>query len=431
MCRGPQPENIMKAQELLAGIRSAWLQRVSNSLARGMDAREAFGHQLQEFFDSLEQAMSSGNPAWLDHILLEWTSSPTLTELQHKKNNVAELLNKIIAITNDVAIENLPEEQALDLLTTVTPIYTYALEKIARLETEARVQYVSAELTKVQHKLERLDQSKSNFISVAAHELRTPLTLVEGYASMLRDIVAQSGDPQGDVFLKGINGGILRLRQIIDDMIDVSRIDNDLLSLNLQPLTLGRLLQLLKAMLEPVVQERRLSLDLCDFSGSDEWIYADPERLHQAFRNLLENAIKYTPDHGRIAVDGRTLPGFIEVTVADTGIGISQENQALIFRKYSQAGPSLHSSGKTKFKGGGPGLGLPITRGIIEAHGGTIWVELAGCDEVNCPGSIFHVLIPIRTEPSDPTVEKLFGKLEKAQPQTDAQKNPPADPTSA
>ena len=122
----------MKAQELLAGIRSAWLQRVSNSLARGMDAREAFGHQLQEFFDSLEQAMSSGNPAWLDHILLEWTSSPTLTELQHKKNNVAELLNKIIAITNDVAIENLPEEQALDLLTTVTPIYTYALEKIAR-----------------------------------------------------------------------------------------------------------------------------------------------------------------------------------------------------------------------------------------------------------------------------------------------------------
>jgi signal transduction histidine kinase len=421
----------MKAQALLVQIRSALLHRVSNSLARGTDARQAFGHQLVQFFDALEQAMISGNPAWLDSILLEWTSSPTLTDLQHKKNNVAELLNKIIAITNDVAIENLPEEDALDLLTTVTPIYTYGLEKIARVETEAHVAYVSAELTQVQRKLERLDQSKSNFISVASHELRTPLTLIEGYASMLRDIVAKDDDPQADMLLKGINIGIQRLRQIIDDLIDVSKIDNDLLSLNMQPLTLGRLIGLLKLTLEPVVQERHLTLTLCDFSGSELWIYADSERLHQAFRNVLENAVKYTPDYGSIVIDGRTLPGFIEVTVADSGIGISAENQTLIFRKYSQAEPSLHSSGKTKFKGGGPGLGLPITRGIIEAHGGTIWVESSGCDEIKCPGSTFHVLIPIRTEPSDPKIEKLFGKLEKVRPQSDAQENPPTDPTSA
>jgi signal transduction histidine kinase len=146
---------------------------------------------------------------------------------------------------------------------------------------------------------------------------------------------------------------------------------------------------------------------------------------------LLENAIKYTPNHGRIFIDGRTLPGFIEVTVSDTGIGISLENQALIFNKYSQDEPSLHSSGKTKFKGGGPGLGLPITRGIIEAHGGTIWVESPGLDEVKCPGSIFHVLIPIRTEPQDPRVEKLFGSLQKEQSLPDAQANPPANPTAA
>src|SRR5512141_1254746 len=245
----------MKAQELLARIRSIWLLRVSNSLARGTDAREAFGHELQQFFDALERAMSSGNPAWLDPVLLEWTSSPTLTDLQHKKNNVAELLNKFIAITGDVAIEKLPEEDALDLLTTVTPIYTYALEKIALVETEARVDYVSAELTKVQRKLERLDQSKSDFISVAAHELKTPLTLIEGYASMLRDIVAQHGDPMADTLLAGVNNGILRLRQLIDDLIDVSKIDNDLLSLNLQPLCLSQLFGLLRSALEPIVKE--------------------------------------------------------------------------------------------------------------------------------------------------------------------------------
>ncbi len=421
----------MKAQQLLAQIRPVLTQRIANTIARGTDAREAFNIQLQQFFDALEQAMASGNPAWLDPIILEWTSSPTLTDLQHKRNNVTELLNKIMSITNDVAAENLPQEQALDLVTTVTPIYTYGLEKIARLEMEARVQFVSAELTNAQRKLERLDQSKSNFISIAAHELKTPLTLIEGYASMLRDIVGRESDERAGTLLTGINVGIHRLQQIVDDLIDVSKIDNDLLSLSMQPLCIGKLLALLQQSLQPIVNERCIKLEVRAFPGCDTWIYGDEERLHQSFRNLLENAIKYTPDNGSITVDGRTLPGFIEVTVADTGIGISVENQTLIFRKYSQHQPALHSSGRTKFKGGGPGLGLPITRGIIEAHGGTIWVESPGCDEVRCPGATFHVLIPIRTEPLDPKIEKLFGRVQKEHIESDAQENPAADTTPA
>ncbi len=413
----------MNAHDLLSQIRSAWLQRVSMSLARGTDAREAFTSQLDHFFDSLEQALSSGNPAWLDSTLLEWTSSPTLTDLQQKKNNVAELINKIISITNDVALEVLAEQDALALLTTIMPIFTYALEKIARLETEARVTYISNELVQVQQKLERLDRSKSNFISVAAHELKTPLTLIEGYASMIRDMVAQTNNSKIDPLLAGINVGIQRLREIVNDMIDVSVIDNDLLSLNLQPLWLKHLFDLLINDLGGAVQERQQTLVIKGFPGSEMWIYADSERLYQCFHNVLINAIKYTPDKGRITLDGRTLPGFIEITISDTGIGISPENQTLIFRKFSQAGPSLHSSGKTKFKGGGPGLGLPITRGIIEAHGGTIWVESPGYDELNCPGSTFHILIPARTEPNDPKLEKLFGKLEKAQPEPDVKEN--------
>ena len=113
-------------------------------------------------------------------------------------------------------------------------------------------------------------------------------------------------------------------------------------------------------------------------------------------------------------VSGRKLPGFIEVTVSDTGIGISLENQAVIFDKFSQLGSvGLHSSGKTKFKGGGPGLGLPIARGILEAHGGSIWVESAGYDEEKCPGSTFHILVPARTESTDLKMAKLFDTLEK------------------
>ncbi|MFT3894819.1 MAG: ATP-binding protein [Anaerolineales bacterium] len=108
------------------------------------------------------------------------------------------------------------------------------------------------------------------------------------------------------------------------------------------------------------------------------------------------------------------MPGFIEVTVADTGIGISPDNQVSIFEKFGQLGRvELHSSGKTKFKGGGPGLGLPIAKGIIEAHGGTIWVESPGYDEKTFPGSTFHILIPSRTESPDPKMTMIFDALGK------------------
>jgi len=151
-----------------------------------------------------------------------------------------------------------------------------------------------------------------------------------------------------------------------------------------------------------------------EFEGSREWIYIDAGRVMQAVRNIINNAIKYTPDGGTITVDGRMLSGFIEVTIADTGIGISAEDQPAIFEKFDQLGRvDLHSSGKTKFKGGGPGLGLPIARGILEAHGGSIWVESEGHDEIRNPGSTFHILIPARTESPDPKMTKLFDTLGK------------------
>jgi len=422
----------MKTQELLSQIRPIWLQRVSQSLTRGAGAQDALLSELNRFYDGLEQAVMTGNPAWLDPAIYEWTGSPTLSDLQQSQQNVSGTLNNIIAITNDIAVENLPEQDALDLLSTITPIYTYGLEKVARLEMEARVAYITNELIEVRQTLEKLDRSKSNFISVAAHELKTPLTLIEGYAAMMRDLVTQHGNDQIDMLLSGVNTGINRLREIIDEMIDVSLIDNDLLSLNLQPLLIGQLLTLLRRELESITQERQQTLEISRFSGSETWIYADSERLYQALKNVLSNAIKFTPDQGRITVDGRILPGFIEIIIADTGIGISIEHQAQIFEKFGQTGRvNLHSSSKTKFKGGGPGLGLPITRGIIEAHGGTIWVESSGYDEEKCPGSTFHILLPIRTERTDPKVAKLFSKLEKQQSESDVKENPATDTTTA
>jgi signal transduction histidine kinase len=402
-------------QEFLSQIRHAWIQRIAHALARGSEVREPFRAELEQFFEALKQAAASGNAAWLDPVLQRWADSATQTELQGGENNLSFIINQMIAITQQVARDSLPPEDALDFIISVLPYLTYSLEKAARLEMEKRITYISDQLLETQQKLERLDRSKSDFIAVAAHELKTPLTLIEGYVSMMRDQVLNaelSSPPHGnlELYIQGVNNGIRRLRDILEDMIDVSLIDNNLLSLNLQPVLLNHLFGLLKSEFAEAVHARRQRLDVNPFPGSEQILYADPERLYQAFCNIVSNAIKYTPDGGRIRVDGRMLPGFVEVIISDTGIGISPENQQLVFEKFTQLGQtSLHSSGKIKFKGGGPGLGLSIARGIIESHGGAIWVESEGYDEVKCPGSTFHILLPIRSGPDDPKLVKLFG----------------------
>jgi signal transduction histidine kinase len=194
------------------------------------------------------------------------------------------------------------------------------------------------------------------------------------------------------------------------------------------------LINLLKNELKKPLAERKQTLIIEDFEGDDMMIYGDSERLYQALNNVTSNAIKYTPDNGTITLNGRLLPGFVEITVTDTGIGISPENQAVIFEKFNQLGRvDLHSSGRTKFKGGGPGLGLPITRGIIEAHGGAIWVESAGYDEVKLPGSTFHILLPTRSEPTDPRIARLFNTTDNKtkESETSAKENSPTNNPSS
>ena len=401
-------------QKALEKIRPAWITRVGQELARGMEVRAGFVEQLERFFELLEQSVTTGDPAWMDPILLDWAKSSTETDLEEGLYHVSFLINRMIALTIQVSRESLTKQQTLDLLAAVIPIYTYGLEVVARYEMETRVAHISSEMEKVQKRMERVDKSKSAFISVAAHELKTPITLIEGYASMMDDLMRDKKATNLEGLLAGMNTGINRLRSIVDDMIDVSLIDNQLLTLNFQPIQIAHTISAIELEVASVLANRKLTLDMLEFDGSKQWIYADATRLMQAIQNVISNAIKYTPDGGKITVDGRKLPGFIEVIVADTGIGISAENQAMIFEKFGQLGRvELHSSGKTKFKGGGPGLGLPIARGILEAHGGSIWVESEGFDELRCPGSTFHILVPARVDTPDVEMKKLFDTLER------------------
>jgi signal transduction histidine kinase len=129
-------------------------------------------------------------------------------------------------------------------------------------------------------------------------------------------------------------------------------------------------------------------------------VMGDGRRLHQALWNVLSNAMKYTPDGGRITVSGRQVEDAIHLKVQDTGIGIDPEERERIFERfYVLENTLLHRSSKTAFKGGGLGLGLTVARGIIEAHGGKIWAESPGRDEQRLPGTTFHILLPLPTPP--------------------------------
>jgi len=256
--------------------------------------------------------------------------------------------------------------------------------------------------------LERLDRAKSDFISIASHEFRTPITVLHGYLQMLLDDPGIQGNLQYLSLLKGIETGAYRLNEIVESLLDVAKIDNRELRLYPEPISLASLIELACSGLKNAFAERKQSLHLEPSLRGLPAIEADAEALRKVFNHLLTNAIKYTPDGGKITISGRALTpgevkmtdGGVEIVISDTGIGIDPQVNELIFRKFFQTGEvSLHSTGKTKFKGGGPGLGLAIALGIVEAHGGQVWVESPGYDEVRCPGSQFHITLPLRQQP--------------------------------
>lgn len=274
-------------------------------------------------------------------------------------------------------------------------------------EMSGRLQERTTELEKTYHTLEQMDRTKISFIEVSAHELRTPLTLVKGYSQMLASKFKD--DPELMALTDGILDGSDRMTEIVGSMLDVSRIDSNTLKMLPEETNLGVVIARVYKVFKEGLQERNLSLNVQGIDGLPP-VQADPDLLYKVFYHLLMNAIKYTPDGGRIAVNGHIVEEQnkreVEIVISDTGIGIDKEHHELIFEKFYQTGEvHLHSSGKTKYKGGGPGLGLAIARGIINAHAGRIWVESPGYDEKTLPGSKFFVRLPLegkkdeRTEP--------------------------------
>jgi len=258
----------------------------------------------------------------------------------------------------------------------------------------------NAELRQAYHKLERLDKAKADFIGVVGHELRTPLTVISGYVDMLKNHAKVREDESLRMLSEGTLTGMRRLQSIIDNILDVSKLDSAVLEVRKVPASIVVLIKDIEAGFKAALEERRLQFRTHGLSDLP-FIMADGDLLYRAFYQLIMNAIKYTPDGGQITVSGREVQDdggqkAIEIVIADTGIGIDEEFHELIFEKFYQTGQvMLHSSGATKFKGGGPGLGLAIARGAVAVHGGKVWVESPGYDEEDLPGSRFYVQLPL------------------------------------
>lgn len=284
----------------------------------------------------------------------------------------------------------------------------YSQELVARLEEKV------LELQRANAELRHTDELKSKFISMAAHELKTPLTVIQGYLTMLLDSQGHLYSEMDEVFqstIKGVATGLDRLNIIVEEMLDITRIEGGALELYRESLVVRDAVRSAVRRLELAATKRNLTITLEPMEGLP-YVQADAGRLQQVFLNLLSNAIKYTPDGGTIKILAQVMRGleiarqnrptgvsneFVDIVFEDTGIGIDPEEQERIFgRLYEVRNVELHSTSKTRFMGGGLGLGLAIARGIVEAHGGFLWVESDGYDEERCPGSRFHVLLPVK-----------------------------------
>ncbi|HSJ87179.1 MAG TPA: ATP-binding protein [Anaerolineales bacterium] len=260
------------------------------------------------------------------------------------------------------------------------------------------LQQRTLELEKANQVLEQMDAAKMRFIQVAAHELRTPLTLVQGYSQMIQ--VKSKENNEYTKYTSGILDGTSRMVEIIDNMLDVTRIDSNLLEIIPTDVDLKQVIEKVRTTFESALTERKLTFAT---QGLDSVpvIVGDKDLLYKLFYHVIVNAIKYTPDGGCITVSENIAQANsrrheVEIDIHDTGIGVDPQNHALVFEKFYQTGEVLlHSSGKTKFKGGGPGLGLAIARGIVNAHRGRIWLESPGFNESTLPGTTVFIRLPI------------------------------------
>lgn len=243
----------------------------------------------------------------------------------------------------------------------------HQLEKLT-LTLERRVQERTQELQTANEKLQELDRLKSAFVSIASHELRTPMTSIKGYVeNMLEGLTGALSEKQAH-YLGRVRHNVDRLTRLINQLLDLSRLDARVLELVLAPLSIHEVVTEVVDGFRPLAQEKSLTISE---HQADELplILADRDKLNQILTNLIQNAVKFTPAGGRVRVESQVRgDGFVQTCVADTGCGIPPHELNKVFERFFR-GDSAPAEAR------GTGLGLTITKSLVEMHGGCIWAE--------------------------------------------------------
>ncbi len=257
------------------------------------------------------------------------------------------------------------------------------------------------EISIANKKLEKLERLKSEFVSIVSHELRTPLTPVNNALEIVLSGQAGMISSEANNFISMAKRNIQRLSGIIEDLLDLSRIQTGKLDLKYKEVDITPSLELLAKTFLQVANEKNIKINL-DIKEKLPLVYADIRRIEQIFSNLVSNALKFTQNEGSISVVGQVIDSseidydklvmpaivpdgkYIKISVRDNGIGIKKEDIPKIFDKFSQIESSLNRNK------GGVGLGLTITKQLVDSHLGAIWVE-----SEEKQGSVFNVILPL------------------------------------
>jgi signal transduction histidine kinase len=251
---------------------------------------------------------------------------------------------------------------------------TLAADEVARGDLERQVPVRSADeigrlgqaFNHMIAQLRATERMRTDFVSNVSHELRTPLTAVKGLVETLRDGAVDDRQVR-DRFLATIEDETDRLIRLVNDLLVLSKADSQALKLKQEPLDVRDLVERSVHKLAPQVEEKGI---LVEVSASEEpqWVLADADRIEQVLVNLLDNAIKYSPEGGRItvAIDDGGAPGLVSVAVRDEGVGIPVGDLPRVFERFYRVDRARSRDG------GGSGLGLSIAKAIVEAHGGEI-----------------------------------------------------------
>jgi signal transduction histidine kinase/GGDEF domain-containing protein len=267
----------------------------------------------------------------------------------------------------------------------------------------------AAQLERANQELRKIDEMKSEFVSVASHELRTPLATIKNAVQLiLRGKAGEINETQSN-FLSMAEKNINRLTSILNDILDLSRIESGRIEMKSEELDLREVIEFILSSLKPQAEAKSIQLTK-EIAAGFPLVYADREKIEQILTNLIGNSVKFTPEGGKISVLAKLFDEagkMVAISVSDSGIGIPGDQLDKVFKKFYQVEGSLHRSS------GGTGLGLAITKGLVEAGEGSIWAE----SEV-AKGSTFTFTLPVsKGEKRDPrfrlALDKAFHRAQE------------------